>query len=64
MRRFILLLSLLFLIASSISLAGLAEPASKFQQASGIVALLTDFGTEDYYVGALEGSIYSADPYG
>ncbi len=63
MRRFILLLSLLFLIASSISLAGLAEPASKSQRASGIVALLTDFGTEDYYVGALEGSIYSADPY-
>ena len=62
MRRFILLLSLLFLIASSISLAGSAEPASKSQRASGIVALLTDFGTEDYYVGALEGSIYSADP--
>ena len=62
MRRFILLLSLLILIASSICLVGLAEPASKFQQTSGIVAVITDFGTEDYYAGALEGSIYSADP--
>lgn len=26
------------------------------------MAVLTDFGTEDYYVGALEGAIYSANP--
>lgn len=27
-----------------------------------LVATLTDFGTEDFYAGALEGSIYSANP--
>ena len=62
MRKFILLLSFLSLMVSSACISGLAEPASKFQRTSGIVAILTDFGTEDYYVGALEGSIYSADP--
>jgi len=62
MQKFILLLSFLSLMASCACISGLAEPTSKFQRASGIVAVLTNFGTEDYYVGALEGSIYSADP--
>jgi hypothetical protein len=61
-KKIILLLTFLSLMASCACISGLAEPASKFQRASGIVAVLTDFGTEDYYVGALEGSIYSADP--
>jgi len=30
--------------------------------AENLVVLLTDYGTSDFYVGALEGSIYSANP--
>lgn len=58
----LLILFLSLMVSSSVCISGLAEPASKFHQASGIVALLTDFGNEDYYVGALEGAIYSVDP--
>lgn len=62
MRKIILLLLFLSLMVSSACISGLADPESKLQPTSGIVAILTDFGTEDYYVGALEGSIYSVNP--
>lgn len=62
MQKIILSIIFISIIAFSAIAAGLGEPVSKFPRELGIVAVLTDFGTEDYYAGALEGSIYSAEP--
>lgn len=37
-------------------------PAAAEVQPNGLVVLLTDYGTEDFYVGALKGAIYRAFP--
>lgn len=37
-------------------------PANVTPPAQNLVAIITDFGTEDFYAGALEGSIYCANP--
>lgn len=39
-----------------------AYPANATTPIQNLVAVLTDFGTDDYYAGALEGSIYGANP--
>jgi S-adenosylmethionine hydrolase len=53
-------------LAISASLSAIAAAAADSDPAEGsvenLVVLLTDFGTSDFYVGALEGSIYSANP--
>jgi S-adenosyl-L-methionine hydrolase (adenosine-forming) len=38
------------------------QSANVTPHVQNLVATLTDFGTEDFYAGALEGSIYSANP--
>jgi len=54
------------MLAISASLSAIAADASGYDPAGGevenLVVLLTDFGTFDFYVGALEGSIYSVNP--
>jgi len=35
---------------------------SRLHPGSGLVAVLTDYGTKDFYVGALEGAMYTANP--
>lgn len=48
-----------------LALITLTIPVTAFDsnaQQINLVAILTDFGTTDYYAGALEGSIYAANP--
>jgi S-adenosylmethionine hydrolase len=59
----ITLVALMALLAISISVPGMAsEPANASLPVLDLVATLSDFGSSDYYAGALEGSIYSANP--
>jgi len=60
----ITLVALMALPAISISFPGMAsEPATDASRPLlELVAVLSDFGSADYYAGALEGSIYSANP--
>ena len=45
---------------SALSVGAAVEPSG--DGVENLVVLLTDYGTTDFYVGALEGSIYSANP--
>ncbi len=51
----------LLVISSSIPVMA-SEPANASPSALDLVAILSDFGSSDYYAGALAGSIYSANP--
>lgn len=56
--RAVLAVALLLALAGTSALA--ASPAER--QANGIIAFLTDFGTRDFYVGAIKGVALSAFP--
>jgi len=63
MRNNMIYIGLLCLLTLSISIIGASpDTAAKPDSALNLVAVLTDFGTSDFYVGAMEGSIYSANP--
>lgn len=63
MRENVMCIGLLCLLTLSISITGASlDAAAKPDQALNLVAILTDFGTSDFYAGAMEGSIYSANP--
>jgi len=59
MRRLVILVAMMATIAAIISGAVCAPTGGGVEN---LVVLLTDYGTSDFYVGALEGSIYSANP--
>lgn len=46
-----------------IAMTALATAFEPDEKALNLVAILTDFGTTDYYAGSLEGVIYAANPY-
>lgn len=50
------------IILALISMTLLVTALDTNAQPLNLVAVLTDFGTTDYYAGALEGSIYAANP--
>jgi S-adenosylmethionine hydrolase len=55
----LLLTVYVFLIIAWQAVFGCATPP----RVSGLVAVLTDFGTTDFYVGAMEGAMYTANPW-
>jgi S-adenosylmethionine hydrolase len=59
--RSLLCFPLLILSLSALAAPVSEEPASP-ERANGIVALVTDYGWQDFYVGALKGAILSAWP--
>ena len=61
--RSVALMALLVAAAYSPATASLSQQAANITTpVQNLVATLTDFGTNDFYAGALEGSIYSANP--
>jgi len=60
MSRRLLMLAAMMAALSPLIVGGVPEPGKGMVQ--DLVVLLTDYGTCDFYVGALEGSIYSANP--
>ena len=61
--RPVALMALLVAAAYSPATASLSQQAANITTpVQNLVATLTDFGTNDFYAGALEGSIYSANP--
>lgn len=58
-RRFMILIATMLSFPSLLMGAGGAVAA---EEVENLVVLLTDYGTSDFHVGALEGSIYSANP--
>jgi S-adenosylmethionine hydrolase len=52
------------IILALIALTVLVAAFDQNAQPLNLVVVLTDFGTDDYYAGALEGSIYAANPTG
>ena len=59
MRKLLIVVTMLMSI-SALSVGAAVEPSG--DGVENLVVLLTDYGTTDFYVGALEGSIYSANP--
>ncbi len=57
MRFYVLVSFALLLVLSTVATA-----AQKASPAQPLIVLLTDFGESDHYVGAMKGSIYTADP--
>lgn len=52
-----------WLVVGGLLLAAVGgHPAVAEERPNGLVVLLTDYGTEDFYVGALKGAIYRAFP--
>ncbi|MCR3883021.1 MAG: SAM-dependent chlorinase/fluorinase, partial [Methanothrix sp.] len=60
MSRRLLMLAAMMAAISPLIVGGVPEPDKGMVQ--DLVVLLTDYGTCDFYVGALEGSIYSSNP--
>jgi S-adenosylmethionine hydrolase len=61
MRKLLILTTMMMMMSISALSAGAAvEPSG--DGVENLVVLLTDYGTTDFYVGALEDSIYSANP--
>jgi len=59
MRRLMILVTMMTAIFAFLP-AGFGAPSG--EGVENLVVLLTDYGPSDFYVGALEGSIYSANP--
>ncbi len=66
MKTHIIFIMTVLAISAALSAIAAGAAAADFDPAVGevrnLVVLLTDFGTTDFYVGAFEGSIYSANP--
>jgi len=60
MMRQLLIIAAVMASISPLLTGGQADPG--VSKVEDLVVLLTDYGTCDYYVGALEGSIYSTNP--
>ncbi|MFB0545837.1 MAG: S-adenosyl-l-methionine hydroxide adenosyltransferase family protein, partial [Anaerolineae bacterium] len=60
-RNFGLIIMVVLLLVSSPFLYGFALPEERLRP-NGLIALLTDYGEKDFYVGAVKGVIYSTFP--
>jgi hypothetical protein len=62
MRKLLILTTMMMIMMSisALSVGAAVEPSG--DGVENLVVLLTDYGTTDFYVGALEGSIYSTNP--
>lgn len=56
------ILLLVFMVAFTMANAGIAAESPAQRDSNGMLVLLTDWGTEDFYVGAVKGVAYSIYP--